>query len=490
MDARKRRSLTQRAALAAVLWLGFWLLGLMLVGALLWVPIAQSRYEGEVGPSGWLAGFGAVAVAWALRPRQWFRRNKSEEVKGLDRVAFPALHDLLSEAAQGSGGGVADEVRLLAQSTAFIRAERKGLFEQRHVIGLGLPLFAFLSREELATVLMHEFGHSRGGDLRLGPWVHRTGSSLASAIDTLEGSAFFLDAPFRVYGSLFLRVSGEVSREQERAADAHAAAVYGVDATWKALEKVHRLGRYWEVYFALDAVPLIGLGCRLPLLEGFRRFLALPVLRPQVAEALASSTQTKATPGDTHPPAEERLAALAPNRVPPSGRTEDDLQSQCLDLLGGEEAAERAWYERATTGELTSVGWDDVGSTVLLPKIVEAFSKTSVNPGTTPLSTLPDNVLAADAFWECVRAPGMSLLSPAAKRRAGARVLVDWLAVALFTRGFRADVRPGGYLRLSRGETTVIPAEIVEQLVRGTLTRDAYQELSAGWDEDRSTGGS
>jgi Zn-dependent protease with chaperone function len=481
MDARQHRTLTHRAVLAGVLWLGFWVLGLVLAAALLWVPLAQSLYEGGVGASGWLSGGGGVAILWALRPRGWWKKREAGPA-GLDAASYPALHALVAEAGRLAGERVPDAVHLVSKATAFISVEREQLLSRRRVIGVGLPLFAFLSREELGSVLVHEFGHGQGGDLVLGPWVHRTGSSLAAVIDALEGSAFFLDAPFRAYGKLFLRVSGDVSREQELSADAHAAEVYGANATCSALDKVHRLGHFWEVYFQLDAVPVIELGCRPPLIEGFRRFLSQPALRPDVVEGLKMRARAKPLPGDTHPPLEERIAALAPAVPPKAEPSVKDLETHSLDLLGGERAAEAAWYQRATRGELVTLDWDEVGPKLLLPKLLEDFAEASINPSTTALSTLPDKVRDAEGFWNRLRTPGVSLLSPAAQRRRGELVLGQWLAAALFARGFFPEVRPGAHLRLSRGATSIVPAEVVQELAQGVLSSAEFRIRSATWE--------
>ena len=45
-----------RAVMALAWWAGFYLLGLALVGALLWVPWAEAVYSRQLGLSGVLAG--------------------------------------------------------------------------------------------------------------------------------------------------------------------------------------------------------------------------------------------------------------------------------------------------------------------------------------------------------------------------------------------------------------------------------------------------
>ena len=45
-------STARRALLTLVLWAGFWVLGLAVVAALAWVPIAESLYSGGLGWAG------------------------------------------------------------------------------------------------------------------------------------------------------------------------------------------------------------------------------------------------------------------------------------------------------------------------------------------------------------------------------------------------------------------------------------------------------
>lgn len=488
MEAGKQRTLNHRALLALLLWTGFWVLGLTLAGALFWIPVAQSLYQGDVSAAGWLAGLGGGAVLWALRPRGWFTGQKEEEPRALERAAFPVLHAFLDETARTMGAAPPDEVRLISHATAFIQRRRRWLGHGRLTIGLGLPLFAMLSRDELASVLAHEFGHRAAGDLRLGPWVHRTRSAIASAIDSLDDSAFFLDVPFRAYGRIFLSVSGSVSREQELAADGHAARLYGASPTVQALRKVHELGARWDVYLELDAIPTIELGCRPPVVEGFRRFLAQRVLRQDVCERLDAAAERRPSSGDTHPSLGERLAALHASADAARAFGVSALEPNCLDLLGGEQAAEAAWFERVTNRPLPDVPWEEVGSKLLLPKLVKAFIAVRLEPATIPLERFPDRVRHAGEVWDQVRPPGPSFLSPAAQRKRGLRALEDWLSSALFVRGFTPEVRPGASLRLSRDTLAVTPSDVVRDLESGALDEASYRRQCSTWEGPGSPG--
>lgn len=464
------RSAAPRAVLTVALWAGFWVLALTLAGGLAWIPFTQASYAGGPDLGGLLAGAGALVVLWALRPRGGFADRKAPEQKPLGAEEFPALHALVEEVARRVGTRPPRKVLLADGATAYIYMERRWLGLRREpVVGIGLPLFALLTREELASVIAHEYGHHVGGDLSLGPWVYRTRSAIASAVDSLHDSAFFLDVPFRAYGKLFLRVSSAVSRQQELAADALSASTCGASPSACALRKVHAYGPAWQVYLELDVIPLIESGVRLPLLEGFRRFLAEPHRRAEIADTLQLIASQPPSPWDSHPPLEARLRSIgaeAHTSAPPG--------PGCLELLGGEAAAEDAWIARFTRGELAPVAWEDIAERTLLPQIAQRLAGSALSPRQTPPQALPALLSEGGALWDRLRPTGLDLLSPEGKRRRARELLADWLAAALEQRGFQGERRPGGNLRLSRGGEVVEPQELIEQLVSGRMPTAQY----------------
>src|SRR5262249_20206030 len=282
-----------------------------IAAALFWVPFAQSTAGAGVDPIGWLALVAGAGVLWSARPRHWCAK-RPEGWAPLSRDDAPRLHAFVEQVASRCGVAPPQEIGLEDGATASIGEVRRR-FRRRRRVNIGLPLFAFLGTDELASVLAHEFGHHQGGDLMLGPWVYRTRASLAQAVDSLEGSAFLLDVPFKAYGRMFLDVSGSVSRDQELAADARAASAFGRHAAWSALEKIHRLAPSWTVYLHGVAIPVIQYGCRVPILEGFRTFLRQENLRPELGRQVDEIESRSPRSSDTHPPVQERLAAIDRN---------------------------------------------------------------------------------------------------------------------------------------------------------------------------------
>jgi len=463
----------RRVALTIVLWAGFWGLGLALGGALLSLPIVELAYQGTLTFSGVLAGLGGLTVLGALRPRRSWGKREGASREPLRREDVPALAEFVDSVARRARAVPPDRIALADHATAYASTQRRWISRRREV-GVGLPLFALLGRDELAAVLAHELGHHLGGDTALGPWVHRTRRSLGAALFALEESSFFLDVPFRAYGAMFLRVSSQISREQERAADRRAAQAFGAGALAGALLKVHRVAPLWDVYFEADVVHVLRRGIRVPLLEGFRRFLAEPDRRPDVARLVEEALHRAPSPWDSHPSLEERLEVLGF-----AGRARDpaeqlDSSGGCLDLLGGERAAEDAWYRLAVTGSPTPMSWDELGDKAILPALASVMTELRLpDPAKTAIAAVP-GLLASGALWKAVRGAATDILSPEAKRQRNRKLVADWLAASLHARGFESQVRPGAHLRLRRGALAVEPADLVERLAGGTLPEVEY----------------
>jgi Zn-dependent protease with chaperone function len=477
MGSMTSNGTARRALLTLLLWAGFWVLGATVVGALAWVPIAQVLYSGGLGGAGIFSAAGALTVLWALRPRWQLRRRRREDVEPLSRERFPALFALIDDVARRVGTRVPHKVYLADQATAFITMERRWWGLRREaVMGVGFPMFALLSREELASVLAHEFGHHAGGDLMLGPWVYRTRSAIASVVGSLEDSAFFLDVPFRLYGQLFLRVSGSVSRRQELAADALAASSCGPEATARALRKAHVLAPYWSAYLRHDVIPIIEHSVRVPLLDGFRAFLAEKSRRAELDLEIEEDTRRPPSPWDSHPPFEERLKSLGHSSLTegeplPLKELEAD---GCLELLGGATGAEDVFYTHMTRGGLVSLRWDELGQKVVLPEIAKQLTGSALDPRRTRLDALPALLREGAALWDRIRPARLNIFSPEAKRQRAQHLLAQWLAAALVERGFTPEIHPGANLRVQHEGHVVEPAALVEWLQRGVWTEEQY----------------
>ncbi|HET9554577.1 MAG TPA: hypothetical protein VFP50_16550, partial [Anaeromyxobacteraceae bacterium] len=150
-------------------------------------------------------------------------------------------------------------------------------------------------------------------------------------------------------------------------------------------------------------------------------------------------------------------------------------------LLGGEAAAEAAWYARATRGELRPTSWDAAGAEVVLPAIAIDLEGTRLAGDGPPLEALPGLVRDAEELWRR-SARGVNLLSPATQARQGRRLVAAWLTGALARRGFALEVRPGATRVLRRGGEAVEPGPLVEALAAGALSEADCLEACRRWE--------
>ncbi|MGZ7075396.1 MAG: M48 family metallopeptidase, partial [Candidatus Angelobacter sp.] len=422
-------------------------------------------YRDNFDLSGFVAGCAGLTLAYSLRPRRADTASANVVPTALRREEAPQLFDLIEDVAARLDVKAPFEIHLVTTATAFIRAERSCTGRVRTLsIGIGMPLFAWLSEAELSAVIAHEFGHFVGGDTSLTPWVYRTRSSIGAAIHALDDSVFFLDEPFRRYGQWFLRLSSAVSRAQEYSADALGARHFGAAAACAALEKIHLLEPMWFAYFHHDLAPALGCGARMPVFEGYRRFCAASPRRREVQEAIDNAEDRSVTPYDTHPSLEERLAALGAGgarRMPPP--------ANCAALLGGEERIEAMWYQRIGGSDWPAMGWDAFGDAVLRARMQQRFAGTAMAPETMPLTGLPDVAQSLDQWWPRLKPDGPSFLSPEGQRNYVLNVLREWIIASLCHAGYSLKLRPGASMVLERDGVTLEPGELLAAACEGRL---------------------
>jgi hypothetical protein len=235
----------------------------------------------------------------------------------------------------------------------------------------------------------------------------------------------------------------------------------------------------WFAYFHHDLLPALGCEARMPVFEGFRRFCAASPKRPDVQEAIDHAQDQGATPFDTHPSLDERLAALgARGTADCTAQGAAQCSAQCSDLLGGEDRIEAMWYQRINGSEWPAVGWDEFGDAVLRPRIAQRFTGTRMAPEQMPLTELPAAAQSLDAWWARLQPDGPSLLSPEGKRRYVLGVLREWVIASLCHAGFTLRARPGTSLVLDRGGVTVDPSGLLASACEGRLAAGDLAEYA------------
>jgi heat shock protein HtpX len=366
-------SIRTRALLAVALLVGFYALALALAGGLLYIPYAEWRYADRLHFN--IAIFcviGAFLILKAIVPQA-----DTFEPPGPQLLpdAHPALFAMIDEVARATDQRPPAEVYLVSDVNAFV-TERGGTmgFGSRRVMGVGLPLMELLSVDELRAVIAHEFGHYVSGDTRLGPWIHKTRAAIGRTLDHVSDHSALLAKPFEWYGTAFLRVTHAVSRAQEFVADATAARVAGTEAARRALLRIAGGAGVYPSYWRSEVLPVLELGYRPPLAEGFRQFLAAPRVAPVVEEIVSRELEAPTTdPFDTHPSLHDRIAALdriaangaAPATAPATAPRETASSVALLGDLDGAETALITSLASNSALQLAPVSWTAVPTHVL-----------------------------------------------------------------------------------------------------------------------------
>jgi Zn-dependent protease with chaperone function len=214
--------LAQRALLAIVLMVTFYLLAAAIVLGLLWIPYADWVYLDHVHPR---LAIGCIVSALALVVAVFPRRDKFDAPgPRLDEASQRKLFTMLRSVADATKQDMPAEVFLVSDVNAWV-SNRGGMmgFGSRRVMGLGLPLLQGLTVSEFTAVIAHEFGHYAAGDVGLGPWIDKTRAAIARVMSSLGDT--WVSGIFNAYGKLFMRLTLAISRQQEFLADALAARI-------------------------------------------------------------------------------------------------------------------------------------------------------------------------------------------------------------------------------------------------------------------------
>lgn len=175
-------SLGRRAALLVAAAVGFWVLGIGLVLCLAVGGIAILAYSPEYPAMGLIPLALGGALALGILPRNPRRADDDDAPLAPDE--HPALHAFVSEVAAKAGARAPEALYVLHVSNAFAGTRPGGrLAARRATVGIGLPFLALFTQAELGAIVAHEMGHHIGGDVRLGPWVHKTRRAIAQAVD-------------------------------------------------------------------------------------------------------------------------------------------------------------------------------------------------------------------------------------------------------------------------------------------------------------------
>ncbi|NLS16439.1 M48 family metalloprotease [Rhizobium sp. P40RR-XXII] len=187
----------------------------------------------------------------------------------------------------------------------------------KHILVLGLPLLALLTRDQAAVVIAHEYAHISRQHGHFARWAYMARQRWAALADLHERNHRLITAPLRLFLSWYvprmMRETLEFSRRCEMFADAQAVQVCGADLALEAefalaLRQKAMSDRFWPGLFARAGVD------EPAQVQPFTQLLAEPAeSRPhdgaQAAAWLHEALCQGPDPRSTHPAFFERVAS-------------------------------------------------------------------------------------------------------------------------------------------------------------------------------------
>ena len=452
---------------------GFYVFALAIAAALLWVPYAEYTYLRRL--DGRIALFciiGAVTILWALIPR-----IDKFEAPGprLTPANAPQLFTLIHDVAKATSQPRPEDVYLLNDVNAWV-AHRGGMmgFGGRRVMGIGLPLIKGLSPVELKSVIGHEFGHYVSGDVALGPWIYKTRATIGRTLHGVSGN-WILEKIFNWYGRIFMRMTTQISREQEFVADATAARVAGTAPAVSALKRVEVIAPAYSTYVNNEVMPVLQAGFLPPVSEGFERYMSDPDLHQVFQEYAKHAIGAEAGEFDTHPRTAERIAALERIKSPERATANDSAAVMLKDPDRHARALLEHNYGRDNVVTLKAIAWDDVGA-----KVYALMWEEQVKRHAKWLGNLTADQIPSDKKW--FLAKGNELVSkdeadapPDYKIGYATHVLSCAVGATLLRAGWIIETAPGKPIVVEKDGVRFEPLASVTKLADGSLESASWK---------------
>ena len=477
-----QQSLASRAVAAVALMIGFYLLALTIVGALLFLPYAEWHWGNRIHIKlaiGCIVS--ALVILWSILPRI---DRFTPPGPRLEPGEHPELFDVLRGVAKATGQEMPAEVYLLNEVNAWV-SQRGGImgFGGRRVMGLGLPLMQTTTVSQFRAILAHEFGHYHGGDTKLGPWIYKTRLAIARTLQSLDNDGI-IHKPFAWYGNFFMRVTQAISRAQELAADRLAAQVAGARSMIDALVSVERAGMAYDVFFQNELIPVVANGFKPPVAAGFSKFLAAE----NVASSLTSAVDESLREGkgdiyDSHPPLRERVEALQ-SLATDAPVAPEPLASSLLNRLPQVEEALLRSMLTDPSMELRDVQWEEAGTSVFLPVWRQSAGEHADALRDLTANDLPTLVLPDGPFWQRLQ---LGEVPYDQRSNALTSILGSALSARLHDTGWMCDAAPGKAVAFSRDGRTIEPFTALSKLGSKELSPNAWTEECHAAGIDRLT---
>ncbi len=445
-------SLVGRHAAAIALTAGFYVLALAAVGGLLALGIVPA-VAGDADPVISIAALvlaGTIAVVVIPRGETFIPPGVH-----VTHETQPRLLALIEDETDAAGAAAPERVFV----TFDVDVE---VAEGGRTIIIGLPLLYLVSERGLRAVLAHALGYGDGWVRR---WRARIGRELRRLGADASPTQRVLRLPLAAYGRAFLRVTDPIARREEQQADAYAVRRAGRDLSVTTLRRIRAYASSFEVYWANEVTPILSVGRRPPVGDGFLAFLAAPAVERAAAEQLERDLAKEATAA--RPSMADRIAAV---EAMPAGDPDDGPDASTL--LVDAPALEREQVVHLfgpEVGELRPVEWEAVGAEIYLARARRLVDAHGALLGSATAGALDHIVGQLGHFAGALQLREPDLEVEHARDFAGA-LMADGLLVALHETGWSVEAPPAEPVQCRRGADHLAPHVVVDQLRDGRLS--------------------
>lgn len=494
IDIAPRRSLILPAALSILIIFASYVFLLLLAALSVYLPyllLDKSTASGSTF-SGFATQFimlllGGVIVAFSIVVSLLPRRLKFEPPGILlDRATNARLFAEVDAVAKALNEPAPTQIYLMEAANANV-AEVGGVlgFGKRRIMAIGLPLVSILTVSEFRALLAHEFAHFYSGDTSLAPWVYRARAGILRTIQNMERTQEMVSVnAFRVmavlagalieeYFVLFLRMTGQISRQQELRADELACWVAGREPARSGLEKIHSADLLWTIYWTGTVEPVLTLQFLPDLADGFRRFLANSGFGGHFRIDLTGEPDSlESDRFSTHPPLARRVLAIEQMQAPE--RSVDDALASTL--FGSLHSSERSLVEHtkpAVNATLQPIAWDDVASQVTIPSWRAEFAAHGALLTGVTAAALPDFRNNLSKITSRMPDPQGRLLTVIERERRAIHLLQIAVILLLLDKGWELHSQPGIFKFEKNGEDLPV-FELVNDVLTGAIPPEEW----------------
>lgn len=194
----------------------------------------------------WVAGIAVLFLIWLVRP------GYRDDGRPVSREEMPDLYAALDRLKNEIEVDGQLQIQLDDEMNASAREVRGlfGLFGNRRLMTIGIPLLAILGKDETRAVIGHELGHFSRRHGRLGHFLYWAHMGWLSHVELIDEDSSVLDRVGASFAHLFLptfsRRAMVWSRRCEYEADADAARAAGAQTVISALARVSLFDTWQE----------------------------------------------------------------------------------------------------------------------------------------------------------------------------------------------------------------------------------------------------